>query len=377
MLRLFSRSVISSFAAAMLLASAAHAQNSSALINEALDKLVELNLDAPLPQALSTIESKTNVPLHAGRQVYDTLPWGEQTKLTASIKNQTLRQSLAAITAKLGLRFTVGDQAVELEPMAALVRIGRRSTIDELGAIDLLMSTPLKSDATTFKDLATGIDKQLEGMKSPYTLENRAGNLVDIQPLKLQRNATLLDALEEIDKQTRATWYPWGKSIVIIPKEDHVRTLLNRPITVRYSGVDVAQVLTELSRRSGVEFTIEPGAVQRIPTEARTIKLILENVSTRQALESIAGFTGLGYVANENGVYIWNPANSPVARRDRTVGILHLDNGMEIMLLESDIPPDVKQFLESKRAKAVDALREQMKKEGFKPATQPAPGSDL
>jgi hypothetical protein len=132
----------------------------------------------------------------------------------------------------------------------------------------------------------------------------------------------------------------------------------------------VAQVLTELSIRSGVDFAIEPGAIQRIPAESRTIKLILENVSTRQALESISGFTGLGYVSNESGVYIWNPASTVARRPDRVTTIMTID-GVQVLLPDSDLPADVRAFLQAKREKAITTLREQMNKEGFKPTTQP------
>ena len=344
------------------------------MINEALDKLIEVDLDTTLPQALQTITQKTGVPIHAGRQVYDTLPWGEQTKLTAKISNQTLRQSLTAIAAKLGLRFTVGDEAVELQPMPALIRIGRRSTIEELTALDALAALKLDTkdgQSLSVAQLAKTIDQQLTGTKSPYTLEDRAGDELAKADIRLPKAGSALDALEELHRQSRATWYPWGRSIVVVPKEELVRTLLAKPITMRWNGVDVAQVLTELSRRSGVDFTIEPGAVQRIPPESRVIKLVLENVSTKQALESIGGFTGLGYVQNETGVYVWNPANSPVTRRaDRTTTIYTVD-GIQGLLPDSEVPADVKEFLQAKRQKAIQQLRDQMKKEGFVPTTQP------
>jgi hypothetical protein len=348
--------------------------SSSALINEALDKIVELDLDTTLPQAIKSIEEKTGVPLRVSRGAYDMLPWGEQTKLTAKISQQTLRNALAAIAQKLGLRFTVGDQEVLIEPLPALARLGRRSTVDELAIIDALASTPFADAAkpATVGDLLAAVARQVDDAKLGFAIENRAPD-ADAS-VKTFRGQSLLDALEEVHKQSRATWYPWGKSIVVLPREDHVRQLLDRPITMRFAGVDVAQVLTELSRRSGVEFTIEPGAVQRIPVESRTIKLILENVSARQALESISGFTGLGYVANDAGVYIWNPAAAPARRADRVTTIMTVD-GVQVLLPESELPPDVQQYLKAKRDRAIETLRDQMKKEGFTPTTQP--GRDL
>lgn len=365
--------------AAILLAVAgrAAAQSSSALINEALDKPIELDVDTTLPQVVKTIEDKSAVPIRVTAAAYEMLPWGDQTKLTAKISNQTLRQALTAITAKLGLRFIVGDQAVELEPIPALTRVARRCTVDELAAIDVLASLPFPDTKTLvpMEKIASDIDAGLAAAKSDYVVDGRVTEDVGKQTVRLPRGASFLTALEEMHRQTRATWYPVGKTVVVVQKEQLIQNLLSRPITVRFNGVDVAQVLTELARRSGVEFSIEPGAVQRIAPESRVIKLELENASTRQALESIAAFTGLHYVQSDGGVYVWNPAANAAPRRaDRVVGIVTLDNGLQILLPENDLPADVREFLRAKKATTIDALREQMKKENFKPTTQPKDG---
>lgn len=362
-----------------MLASSAFAQSSSALINEALDKPIELSVDTTLPQALKAIEEKTGVPLRATPQVYEMLPWGEQTKLTAKISNQTLRQALTAITGKLGLRFSVGDDAVELRPIPALARLARRVTLEELSAIDELSSRPYTDggETPTLERIAKNLDKTLQEAHSNFGVENRLNDESARQPVRLPRGVNYLEALDELNRQTRATWYPIGKNIVIASKQELNQTLLNRPLTMRFNGVDVSQVLTELSRRSGVDFEIEPGAVQRIPPESRNVRLVLENVSTKTALENIAGYTGLGFVQREDGVYLWNPAANPVARRpDRVLGIVQLENGLQILLPENELPSDVQQYLKSKKEETIKTLREQMKKEGFKPTatTQPSDG---
>src|SRR3954463_11663199 len=78
------------------------AQNSSALIAAELDKLIQLDIkNQPLPQAVKTIEDTSNgVRMDVAPQVYDLLPWGEQTTINAKIENKTLREALAAITRK-------------------------------------------------------------------------------------------------------------------------------------------------------------------------------------------------------------------------------------------------------------------------------------
>jgi hypothetical protein len=75
---------------------------------------------------------------------------------------------------------------------------------------------------------------------------------------------------------------------------------------MRFAGVDVGQVLSELSHRAGVSFEIEPGAIQRVPADVRNVHLMLDNSTVQQAMETIAGFTDLSYVVTPRGVYIWN-----------------------------------------------------------------------
>ena len=131
--------------------------------------------------------------------------------------------------------------------------------------------------------------------------------------MDVPRNSTIADALESLTKDTDATWYPWGRNIVIVPKQALIRVQLNKSITAQFNRVPVEQVLSDLSKRIGVEFKIEPGAVQRVPSEFRSIQLVLDNVPVRQVLDSIAGVTGLNYVVASDGVYIYNQNPNPAA----------------------------------------------------------------
>jgi hypothetical protein len=368
---------------------ATFAQNTSALINEALDKLVKLDLDTTLPIAMRAIGEQTGVTIEAAPAVWDLLPWGEQTQIKAKIEGQTLREALDAITRKLGLRFALKEHVVQLQPMPALMRVGRRSTVSELQALDLLASTPMElgTDKPMVGQLLEAVDAKLQSIDEqrktqhlqPYgfAIENRAGAAArSDQQIFVPRNATMMDALESLVQETRATWYPWGKSIVIVPKEDQVRTQLAKTITIRFNGVDVQQVLAELSQRAGVDFSMEPGAIQRIAPEFRTVRLNLVDAPIKQALDSLTGFTGLAYAVREDGVYIWNPSSTATTpARDPTVGLIQLDNGMQVLVKESQVPPDMTEYLRMKTQKKLDEIREMMREEGFKPTTQPAPAT--
>jgi len=175
--------------------------------------------------------------------------------------------------------------------------------------------------------------------------------------------------------QTDLTWYPWGQNLVIVTKEDQVTRQLDRTVTKRYSGANVAQVLTELSDAAGVEFSLEPGAIQRVPPEFRRISLILDNARIREALEDIRGVTGMDYVIKSTGIYLWNqnaPAAAAATPASPIFGTLQLDNGMSIFLRAGDLPPDILEYAEHKKQMEYKRLRQQMKDEQFVPTTQPA-----
>jgi hypothetical protein len=276
----------------------------SALMNKALDSQQKLDLNATLPQVMEQIGNLTGVRIEAEPAVWDLLPWGEQTTITAKIQNQTLREALSAITRKLGLEFVLTDETVELQPMPALRRLGRRATVQELGALDALTRMPihLSSDRPTVHEILSAVETQLQGIG--FSVENRGEDVIQDQHIGVAGNATLAQALEDIAEQTNVTWYPWGKTLVVLPKRQQIRDQLAKTLTTRYSGVDVSQVVQELFQRAGVQFTVEPGAYARIPAEYRNVRLLLDNASVQQALESIGGYTGLGFEITDSGVHV-------------------------------------------------------------------------
>lgn len=363
----------------LALSPAAFAQTSasSALINQQLDQQTKLQLSGTLPKAMADIAKQTGVPIEAQQAVWDMLPWGKETSVTATIENQTLRQALHAITTRLGLTFVLKEEAIELQPMPALVRLGRKSTLAELEALNVLTATKLelKNAKPKLKDLIEAIDLKLESIKSPYAIENRSatgGAVAQELVLSIPANATMAEALEAMERQSTATWYPWGRTIVVIAKQDQVRRMLDKEIAVRHEGTDVAQVLTDLSTRSGVPFRYEPGAVQAITPQARTIRLLL-NAKVIDALEAVCSVTGLGYVVKEDQVWIWNAQAQAAAPRERAIGILRTEAGIDLLITESQVPADVREFWEFQKKKSWENMRKMMAEQGFKPT---APATD-
>jgi hypothetical protein len=210
-------------------------------------------------------------------------------------------------------------------------------------------------------------------LKADLAIENRSADAVDqTRRIAVARNATLMGALESLPRQSAASWYPWGKMIVITTKDDRIRAMLGKVITVRFSGTDVTQVLMELASRSGVRFDIQSGAIAQVPAEARNVRALFENASIQQILEAIGGSTGLTWAIKDDAVQISNSSAAAAASREPMIGLLQLDVGLLVTMRQSDVPPDLREYIKHKTAKQLDKMRQMMLDEGFKPSTRPA-----
>jgi hypothetical protein len=364
------------------------AQRLSALISEALDRPVSLDLSGPLPAVLDQITSKTDVTLRASADVYRLLPWGEQTTVTAKIENQTLRQALTAITARLGLTFILRDSYVELIPRPALARLGKRATVDELNLLAILATTPLTapqaSRPTTVGELVTAVDSALATVDKSLVVEDRSQDVVAKSvAVNIPRSTTIEAALDSLAAVTRATWQVWGKSVLIVSKEYITREQLERTFTANFRESPVDEVVARLGQAAGLTISVEPGVYTRLPVKTVTVEA--QNASVRQVLEQLSGLTGLRYLVKDEGLYVWytgtlnptaNPdpaaAPSPTTPPDRVVLLLPapsagaLPSG-QILVTESQLPPDVAAYLRAHREKLIQALQKQMAEEGFTP----------
>lgn len=366
--------------AALLLAMAlprmAAAQDSSALMNKALDERVTLILDDKLPNVLLAIWQQTGVRLREDPIIWDLLPWGPDTRIqTRELKDVRLREALAVLTRKLGLVAVLREEFVEIQPMPALRRLPQRATLTELQALDLLASVPLElgNERPTVRQLITAVDLKLEKQTTlDLAIENRLNDAFDQDRIVyVPRNATLMDALECLPRQTRATWYPWDRSIIIRTMEDHTRELLGRRLTIRIGerGIDVLQLFREISTRTGVPFEYQPGVLQTIPPDARLVRGMLENATARSILDEVCGDKGIAYTIQDDRVYISTPSSLPA--RDQMIGFGRIGD-TELVIRESDLPPDVREYVRHLREQWIARMREQMRKEGFTPSSQPA-----
>ena len=73
----------------------------------------------------------------------------------------------------------------------------------------------------------------------------------------------------------------------------------------------------------------------------------------------------------EGGVYFWNQATS-TTRKDRVMINMPIrGTDLTVYITESQVPPDVKEYLNQKMQKQFNDIRQMMKEENFKPSTRP------
>ena len=353
--------------------------DTGALVNQQLDAVVDLEQrNRPLPEVLRAIGDITGIPFTVDEAVWDLLPYGHETPITANARGTPLRRTLDALTRTLGLTYSLRANDVLIRPLPALARTGRRATVQEIAGLDLLAREPLDliEERPTVARMLEAVDLRLQqldtaarekGQPEPgYKVEARLDDLTRDRPVFVRRGATLLQALEAIHEQTKATWYPWGDSFIVLPKDAWVRRQLDNTVDLAVEQIDVQQALLELERAAGVPFTIEPGAIQRIPPEYRRVRLSLLNTSVRSALESLGSVTGLGYSIDDGGVLVYHtdaPANGPPAYRtaaaaEPPVLMVDLGDGSTLLLYPSDLPDDLRARLRARREQAIDKLRQ-------------------
>ncbi len=362
----------------------AEARVSDATINRLLDEPAALTIaNRPLPEVLAEVTRQTNVPFYVPEETYDTLPYGRETPISVSVTATPLRQTISAIAQRLGLLYVARDGRVELVPLASLRRVGRRTTIEEVAMLDLLsgLRLDLVEDRPTVAQLLASVDLALQkvdgaareaGRTQPgYVVDNRLPDGLRERPVFVARDTTLAAAMEAITQQTAATWYPEANKLVVLPKDQWVLKVLDRPVRLAYDRAELQQVIDDLERLAGLPFRIAPGALARVDDRFQQVRLYLEEATVREALESLGGVTGLAWEVDGDGVYLYHASTDgrggsdirrprvPLAgfrNAELPVLLVDLGDGQSLLVYESELPREARDRIAKRRAEAVDAL---------------------
>ena len=343
-------------------------------VAEKLRRSVSIEVyDVPLDRALVRLGEAADAVVRIPQRSFDVLPFGRETPVSIRSDGATLGETLDALAGPLGMRVSVDADAgvgIELEPLPVLARSGRRATAEELTLAMYLRDTPMPGadgetdDAEAARELSVerlveSADAVLLAAEVPYKVELRTGDdMLRDAIVRLPREASLLDALEAAADQTAAGLRLDGGSAVLDADRAITEARLGRTVTARYDRSDLTQVLVDLSRRSGVPFAIEPGAVSALPEDVRSITLRLERATVRQALDAIAAKTGLGFAVTGDGVSIRLPGG--LGNGSGVLVLIPADDGTLIPITADDVSPAVAEALLRQREAAIERLTEAM-----------------
>ncbi len=344
------------------------------LVVQALEQPTSLKInEVPITDAVRLLSEKTGVPIKFDRFTLSCLPYGSKTIVSARIENQPLKQSLAALLRPLACTYELIDGELIIEPRPALLRICRRATWDEVALIEKLYSTRWSNK------LADSLKFQFQDMTGDAEANRK--KVYDLAGAVGSGNAA--DVLECASRQYGWVWHPeGGQTISFCTRTRQVEQQLQRVVSAQYNEVALKDVLLDLADRAGVLLKMEPGVLSSLPTsQSERFWLTVENVSIRQALELIAGKTGLGYFVEPDGIRITASAFSATgdpsaqttstgtqASRNPVVGQITIPgpNGTSygFFIREQDLPPEINAMRQEQIRQFVQHMRS--------PTTHPA-----
>ncbi len=353
------------------------AEDESAIrVIKALDRPVDLNVtDAPILEVMQLLAEAGDVTIEIQNGTLDLLPYGYDTRMTATIEHRSLRESLTELLRRLGLGFEEGVDRILVEPTQPLRRIARRAKWEELDMLYKLYST------TWSRELFDSLQFQFQDARVGYA---------DANPERLAEvtggvgPGLAAEVLELACDKYGWAWAPSGEIIAIMSKTRAIERQLSKKVTVDYVQTSLKEVLVDLTRRAGVSLEMEPGALASLPPHVfERFPLRMEAATIRQVLEWICGLTGLSYSIEPNGIRIsgsnvatttnvqgegqTSDAAIRALRTNVIVGQINITNPdgstFSFFIREDDLPPEVNEMRKAKIRNAINQIRQTLGRE--------------
>ena len=323
--------------------------------------------------AIDQLAAQTGVPIEIEPTTFSLLPYDVKTAVSLTIKGKPLREGLTDLLRPIGLTFDLEDQRVMIRPIPALRRIVGRASWKELGLLEMLCSSPWSGE------LGKSLKVQFQGSPLSSADVNREALLHMAAGVG---QGPACEVLEHATGQYGWTWHAEGDVIVVLPKSLQIERQLERRITIDYAQTSLQNALLDLTETAGVPLRLDPGALTSVsPAIAEGFNLKLVNTTVRQALELIAGKTGLAYYIEPDGVRITANAGcatgsggsadtagntaertAKILRESSVVAQIELPVGKDghkitILVRRSELPPDVNDMIKNVIQNSIEPLR--------------------
>ena len=337
------------------------------LIEQALNEPVPITLeDTTLGEAIQQLAEQTGIDIVMRPEVMNLAPHGAETPVQkVNIPHKSVREGLTAIFSRLGMTFIVRGDHVEIVPTEALYGLGRTPTWVELDTLAALAATHLGTDMQALAKLESGVQFQVDRPDS-WRLLSEAMRRVGAGP----GDEVLTIACGELGW----AWTLSGEQITITSMGDEIRRRLQQPISLRTQERPLFEVMQVLADHINVDIHADPGALASLPEHLQHgFSLTVYDKPGEEVLDTIAGYTGLGYLIEPDGVLFYNPRTDRPRTavedaRPQAAGAsdpyvaslaISLDDGTSIrwLIRLSELPEDLRQMRERDLQKAFDAVR--------------------
>ncbi len=352
--------------AIVVLAASGQVDGRHSLMLAALDQTTQLLIEKQaLAEALATVLRETGVDVRMDAECFAMLPSGDATVVSAELRNIPLRQGLVELLTPLGMTFEPHASApyVDVQPMDALVRLGRRATWNELDTLARLARTRWTPGSPELAELRGKLQFADVPEKDPWpALAER------IERIGAGKAAEVLTLATEA---LGWTWYPSDDLIVILPHAKQVERQLDRQIHIQQAHRPLMEVLADLGRIATLDIRVDADAVSALPLETRqNFTLMMSGYPVREALDRVAGTTGLSWRVDGDHVTYSRGANAghtiparPADAPDPIVGSIVVPNPngegtIQLFIRESDLSPEMRRY----RAQMLDDFNRAMTK---------------
>lgn len=338
------------------------------LIEQALNEPTKITLEnVKLVDALAIVTEQTGVAVYMAPEVMALVPQGEETLIQkVDIARVPLREGLTRLFAPLGMDWRVRGDGVEAIPKDAIACLGRAPTWNELGLLSEISSASLGLDEAALSRLQPKVQFQVSEVGGTWLTLSTAMRSVGAGA----GDEVLTAACNKLGW----AWCLSGDRILISSIEGWMRRRLAMPISLRMNNRPLFDVLTAVSVPSGVPIRIEPGTLATLPMNVqRNFSLNVQQQAAEQVLDSIAAYTGLGYVVGPEGVLFYRPGIGPDQRRaadavptltapaDPIMGkvVVPIADGktVEWLIRASELPEDLRKMRDRDIQEVIDALR--------------------
>lgn len=329
-----------------------------------------------LSKAFEDIQSAAKIRIQVDPSAYDSLVYGATTKISAEFRSAPLRAAIGEILLPLSLEQVVSGDTVIIRPSPALLRVGRRTTWDELKLLQTLRTTQLpRLDVDWQQDIRSLVGKadllvRIEGADGP--LHDKG-----MQAVKAVLPCTIEQALDTYAGATGLVWTVDQNSLLIMTKRRWVERQLQRPVIIKQFNGKTERVVAELSRLSRVRLVPDAGLYDVVPS------LTLDSDSTLQrTLDSLAGSYRINTEIVEDTIALKLPGTPPAsAARGEIVGRVAVPMGpggatFDLFIRDTDLPPELNETRKQRLNEAVDSLKTFLNKPAAASArTQPTPAT--